>query len=195
MKSKIKIVINNKELSVEDNTISSDLLFTEDEIENLSTDLEQAAAQLRTMANKYKGKQWRIEPEYLEPYAYINDEGSICTREWTGAYHEDECRFRNGNCFPCRLFTGEQVWQIACQNELNSLLAQYAVLNGALASKEEVKDTSMTLYWIEHGNACIINGHPGIYPQTVLFSDMDVASKALEDVAEPFCRAHPKFVW
>lgn len=151
---------------------------------------------LAAKADEPKQKGWRQKPHYNDSYWCIFHNGKFVRAMWTDT-EEDELRYATGNCFPCNLFTEEQVQQIAWQNQLNSLLYQYAIINGALASEEEKKDDAIPLYWAEEecdGEFSIVP----LYSQTPLvakFNKGDVASRAFEDVIKPFCEAHPEFVW
>jgi len=137
-------------------------------------------------------KEWRHELERGEKYLHIEANGDIVRSTWSG-YYIDKRRYYAGNCFPCESFTEEQVQQIAWQNQLNSLLAQYAIANGVLASKEEMEDNEKRLQWVSSSD-CIGRSYKH-YPAVALFNDEDVAIAAFCDVVKPFLTEHPDFVW
>lgn len=141
-------------------------------------------------------KEWRQKPRYGEKFFYIENDRTVKEVLWGDCgLVGDVCMdlFEAGNCFPCELFSEEQVQQIAWQNQLNSLLAQYAIANGVLASKEEIEDDCKDLYWTDNRKS--VYGAVYYYPNAPLFNNIEVAQQAIEDVVEPFCEAHPDFVW
>lgn len=144
---------------------------------------------LAAKADEPKQKGWRQKPHYNDSYWCIFHNGKFVRAMWTDT-EEDELRYATGNCFPCNLFTEEQVQQIAWQNQLNSLLYQYAIINGALASKE---DQTTNLHWI--GSPNTVRNNFRSYPNVPIFNSEDVAELARKDVVEPFLAAHPEFVW
>lgn len=143
-----------------------------------------------TNREKAKKLEWRQKPQYSEEYVFIASDGSLEHSRWDNC-ELDNCRFNVGNCFPRKLFTEEQVQQIAWQNQLNSLLAQYATTNNALASKEEKADGD-TLYWIYDNKSA--KSDFCCYPNTPVFNNREIAEQSIKDVIDPFYKKHPDFI-
>lgn len=140
-------------------------------------------------------KEWRQKPRTGEEFFYITYDGIDKKSPWSNRGLPGDIYaelYDSGNCFPCKLFTEEQVQQIAWQNQLNTLLYQYAIVNNALASKEE-RTANGRLYWVGSPNMARSNFRS--YPNTPIFNNQEVVEQAVEDVVEPFCEAHPEFVW
>lgn len=175
MTNNVKISINGKEIML--------------------TDEQMAQLGLATKADEPEKKEWRQKPSFRERYHYIGEDGSVKHDYWDEGFCECVKRFEGSdgiNYFPFSLFTEEQVRQISLMNQLNTLLAQYAVVNGALASKEERIDENKELWFFMSG---YIRTSFYIYPNSAVFNDYDIAEQAVKDVVEPFLAEHQEFVW
>ncbi len=156
---------------------------------------DEQAEQIRqtlTVEAEPQPKEWRQKPDMGERYIFIASYRLLEHAHWDNG-NVDNYRFNTGNCFPCKLFSEEQVQQIAWQNQLNSLLAQYAILNNALASEEEIKNHDRELWWIEKVDERLkVMFSYGQYPYVAKFNIRNVAQQAIKDVVKPFCRKHPE---
>ena len=173
--------------------IDSNLKSIQNIKETFATGVEKQIEKLQNLQPaEPEQKEWRQKPEINEYYYFVTDCG-IVGKDYWGDDYIDNYIFIVGNCFPCELFTEEQVQQIAWQNRLNSLLYQYAVINNALASKEDQIINGSLLHWI--GSPNTVRNNFRSYPNVPIFNSEDVTEMARKDVVEPFLAEHPDFVW
>lgn len=188
----------NKEVDVIINNIEN---IKKQFLDDLNTQLEFLQNLQPVESKPNKKKEWRPMPEIGEQYFWIQNNGEIAQEYWDNDEYLDKELYQAGNCFPCSVFSREEVQQILLRSQLISLLTQYAIINNALASKSETEDCNTPLYWqYGHkdeffGDKILVQDLYSHYPLVTKFNDEEIAKKAIADVVRPFLDKNPEFIW
>ncbi len=123
-----------------------------------------------------------------EGYWYMTVHGEVF-EDIDKAVQLDKARYEVGNYYPDKESAQQQAWR----ETLDRLLRRYSEQHGGDPEWNDVNehwcilDIGIGKFGLECTNACK-TGVP-------YFCNKEVADAAIRDVVEPFCKAHPEFVW